>query len=119
MTRYSTNTNVLFSMLDMTARLLYLEPNWDSYGAPPISKAAISEALRYLLTAPEERLGPAYAMPRNDGGVVLEWRLRTGTLELVFTAVNTVEASWLTTEDVEVEVAGEATWELLTKVLDG
>ena len=51
---------------DWEAELRALAPGWDSYGAVPITEAAIT-AVKAFLT-----------VPRNDGGIDLEVHLATG-----------------------------------------
>jgi hypothetical protein len=66
-----------FTRLDELAEL---GPNWDSYGADPVTQRAISAA-RQLLVDIVDRLGttaletalPYNIAPLNDGGIQLEW----------------------------------------------
>src|SRR4051812_28941151 len=54
-----------------------LEPDWDSYGALPVSQHALAAAGQ-IIKRVIERLGvagvPHDIMPIADGGVALEWR---------------------------------------------
>jgi hypothetical protein len=67
-----------------------LHANWDSYGAPSITKSAIKAAkglLNTLVNAQAQRLGdavrPYSLVPLASGGIQLTWRsLRTGELEV-------------------------------------
>lgn len=45
-----------------------LEPNWDSYGAPPVDERAINKALKLI----DLLEGPWSAVPCVDGNVQLE-----------------------------------------------
>jgi hypothetical protein len=59
-------------------KLLALKDNWDSYGAPMISKRAVDAALQLrnvLATAPS-------FVPMSDGGVQLEWHSQGFDVEL-------------------------------------
>lgn len=50
-----------------------LEDDWDSYGAPPIDKAAIERALKVVAAAESGGIPAPYAFPTTRGGVSLEW----------------------------------------------
>src|SRR4051812_24950101 len=73
--------SISLGMLDATrARLVelrLLRPDWDSYGALPVSEEAVTAAERMIRTA-TERVGivgvPHDIMPIADGGIALEWR---------------------------------------------
>lgn len=77
------------SKLDELARL---EPDWDSYGAQRISAIAINQANRLLLDAtrhylelgyPEvSRVKPWFIAPLADGGIQIEWRSDSGSMEV-------------------------------------
>jgi hypothetical protein len=60
-----------------------LQPGWDSYGAPPISEAAIQSAQAFL-----SRMD---ITPCSDGGVQLEWHTYGFDLEVEFHPNGTVE----------------------------
>lgn len=51
-------------------KIAALEPNWDSYGALPISPQAVAEARRLLSYWPGDHPWP---VPRTDGTVALEF----------------------------------------------
>ncbi|MBI2940711.1 MAG: hypothetical protein HYY04_09775 [Chloroflexi bacterium] len=66
-----------------------LEPDWDSYGAAPISGKAISTARRLMTVVAEqfgdllgERVRPYAVAPVADGGVYVEWRGPGGQLQV-------------------------------------
>lgn len=44
-----------------------LEKDWNSYGAPPISAAAIETASKWL--------DHVFVGPMNDGGIQIEWHM--------------------------------------------
>jgi hypothetical protein len=50
-----------------------LEPNWDSYGAKPITTIAMLSAQQLILKAPSQ---PYAVAPVANGGVYAEWRLK-------------------------------------------
>ena len=75
--------------LERLARLSRLEPDWDSYGALPMARLAPDVARTFVLTSIDrfadgapDRAVPYTAMPIADGGVSLEWRGPTSSLEL-------------------------------------
>ena len=51
--------------------LLFLPPNWDSYGAPPIEKRTVITALETLKFFPNTPR--PWTVPTVHGGVRLEW----------------------------------------------
>lgn len=57
----------LYSLLSLR------EPNWDSYGALPISETAVDRAARVIQALLEDNLPAPYIFPLTDGGVRLEW----------------------------------------------
>jgi len=70
-------------------QLTALEPNWDSYGAAPVSEGAILAAHEFLSFMSERLLGavdlqisPYTVAPLSDGGVQFEWRGHRSALEL-------------------------------------
>jgi len=90
------HTNALASFSPATLRPTFeqlshiakLEPDWDSYGADPPSAAVIGEAAR-LIVAVMERFSPMagesarpWAVAPFSGGVQVEWRTKTGALEV-------------------------------------
>ncbi len=71
------------------AQLTQLEPDWDSYGAAPVSDGAIAAAHEFLslmsgqlLRAFAEHISPYTVAPLADGGIQIEWRGRRSALEL-------------------------------------
>lgn len=70
-------------------QLTKLGPNWDSYGASPVSEVAILRSNRLLeefLLSFADLVGasvrPYAVAPLSNGGVQLEWRGPTGFLEV-------------------------------------
>lgn len=71
------------------AQISRLEADWDSYGAEPPSTTAVSRAIALLESVEEslagllgEQIRPYAIAPVADGGVQLEWRGLTKTLEV-------------------------------------
>jgi hypothetical protein len=76
--------------IDRLMRLGDLEPDWDSYGAEPISAAAIARASD-LVRAVEARFedgaaAPTGIAPMANGGVQITWREAHGDLEVEVSA---------------------------------
>ena len=62
---------MMFDKFQRLDSFLKLEINWDSYGAPAISRKALLAAqniMFYLLTD-----APSFVAPTSHGGVTLEW----------------------------------------------
>ncbi len=71
------------------AELADLGPDWDSYGAEPLTAKALIEAVRLttrmaerFASAAEQRALPWMVAPLADGGVQIEWRGASGALEV-------------------------------------
>ncbi len=71
------------------AKLARLEPNWDSYGAAPVTTVALATAYNLVVTFEEEFVGavgahslPWAIAPLADGGLQVEWRGPGGAIEL-------------------------------------
>jgi hypothetical protein len=68
------------TVLDHLIEFARLAPDWDSYGAEPISSHAIGLASRLLLDIDRQIIAlagaypPPFAAPLSDGGVQLEWK---------------------------------------------
>jgi hypothetical protein len=99
MAQVTTRSDEFASILELMAatnsrlnELARLEPDWDSYGAKPISGVAISLANRLLLDVarrslelghePATRMRPWYIAPLADGGLQIEWRSDAGAIEV-------------------------------------
>ena len=64
------------------AGLLYLAPNWDSYGARPIDQVHVFAALDLLVLVMQGDTPAPTVVPTNRGGVQLEWHTRGIDLEI-------------------------------------
>jgi hypothetical protein len=80
---------VLLPTLKRLAQLEALEPDWDTYGALPMTGTALAFAdatVRKVVdlygAALGERVAPYTVMPIADGGVSIEWRGPSANLEL-------------------------------------
>jgi hypothetical protein len=80
---------VLHPALQRLDELSKLERDWDSYGALPLTSTALARADATMrktvdLLGPTlgERVAPYTLMPIADGGVSIEWRGPSETLEL-------------------------------------
>jgi hypothetical protein len=76
--RRAARMNWLKSAMERLDRLAELGPDWDSYGAGPITAEAIATGRRIVsllslvsLVAPD--LSEPFVCPCNDGGLQLEW----------------------------------------------
>lgn len=80
---------MLRPVLQVLDELERLDPNWDSYGAEPVSRVAVARA-RALVQTVAEQLGgasgevarPAGVSPLVDGGVQVEWSGPQGRIEV-------------------------------------
>lgn len=80
---------VLRPTLKRLAQLEALEPDWDTYGALPLTSTALARADALVRKVVElygdargERVAPYTVMPIADGGVSVEWRGPSADLEL-------------------------------------
>jgi hypothetical protein len=64
-----------------------MEPNWDSYGAKPISKDCISKAIE-LLDKMDKDVPPPFVAPLPSGGIQFEWETESGYMEIVINCFN-------------------------------
>ncbi|HTA98830.1 MAG TPA: hypothetical protein VK730_14455 [Solirubrobacteraceae bacterium] len=62
-------------------RLVDLEPNWDSYGALPPSRAALRHAWALASMLVEHGLPIPQVFPTRSGGIQLEWHVTHASLE--------------------------------------
>lgn len=62
--------------------LLWLEPNWDSFGALPVERRAVEQALAILFGTMQKTTPPPIAVPTSSGGIQLEWHLGGIDLEV-------------------------------------
>lgn len=61
------------STLRSVEKLLALEANWDSYGAPRVDRGALNNALQLLYWAASSRTPAPALVPMGNGGVQIEW----------------------------------------------
>ena len=80
---------VLRPTLKRLAQLEALEPDWDTYGALPLTSTALARADALVRKVVElygdargGRAAPYTVMPIADGGVSVEWRGPSADLEL-------------------------------------
>jgi hypothetical protein len=80
---------VLHASLQRLDELSKLERDWDTYGALPLTSTALAQADAAMRKAVDrfgsmfgERVAPYTIMPIADGGVSVEWRGPSATLEL-------------------------------------
>ncbi len=75
----------LESCLSLLTEYIGLPPNWDSYGARPITPGAVERA-RHLLSLLFDTFNkaglPDTVVPIADGGIQFEWSLAGSTLEV-------------------------------------
>jgi hypothetical protein len=76
-------------ILERLTQLAQLEPDWDSYGALPVSAVAFVKACQLLIDVKYslsplvgEGILPSDAAPIADGSLQLEWRGPHGKLEV-------------------------------------
>ena len=88
-TRPGASSAALQRAFERLGELTRLGPNWDSYGAEPISPQAIALARQFLTAVAErfaawagDRVHPYVIVPLANGGVQLEWRGPGGDLEV-------------------------------------
>jgi hypothetical protein len=81
-----------------------LRPGWDSYSAPPPSKAAIERLAEILQTVVQDAtvsdiLANIHIGPSLDGGALLAWKNRGRTLEIEIDPSGNIEVSRLPDDD--------------------
>jgi hypothetical protein len=64
--------------------LLDLPPNWDTYGARPISDLAAEDARLLILQLLDQGVAPPVLVPLPDGGVSVEWHRPSRELAIEF-----------------------------------
>ena len=70
-------TEVIDSIIDAFRK--HQKPNWDGYGAAPLSETACAEAVLFLKKLPMSIPAPE-VVPNPDGDISLEWYLRKRVL---------------------------------------
>ena len=58
------------------------QPNWDTYGAEPLSDSALSISRQILAKLPPAVLAHAQSVPTVTGGVQIEWHAGGGDFEI-------------------------------------
>lgn len=87
---------------DTLRELSRLQPNWDSYGASPPTRLAITLA-KHLLTETNNILGqyaghrvqPELIVPLADGGVQIEWSSHMGELDIQVSPTGALGYLWI------------------------
>lgn len=74
----------LSSVFSEMTRLLHLDENWDSYGAPRPDPASVRRALELACEVMTESTPPPSVVPTSRGCVQLEWHTRGIDLEVEF-----------------------------------
>jgi len=64
------------------ARLLELDPNWDSYGAPPVDSGHAEAILNLLAEILDDNAPSPSVVPTSAGGVQAEWHMAGIDLEI-------------------------------------
>lgn len=77
---------------DRLSKLLYLRPDWDSYGAQPIQAKAADQAVTLLLGVMNDRSPTPSVVPTSAGGVQLEWHVQEIDLEIEINPAGNVTA---------------------------
>lgn len=77
----------LWHCMDALKRLTMLPPNWDSYGAKPVTRATAKRALPTLANVVSNRIPLPAIVPMHQGGLQLEWHSDRADIELVFPSV--------------------------------
>lgn len=72
----------LIHVLKSFGYLLNLPPNWDSYGALPISRRCVEYAIRILIQVMGNRTPAPSVVPTVSGGVQAEWHINGIDLEI-------------------------------------
>ena len=82
-------TDTYAELVRRIEELSRLEANWDSYGAPPLSRKAVATAqglLRKVMANLGSTVGegarPFAIAPMRDGGIQVEWRTARRKIEL-------------------------------------
>jgi predicted DNA-binding antitoxin AbrB/MazE fold protein len=63
-------------------RLASLAPDWDGYGAPPLDRAILEAARRFISQVPWQPAGRPLVVPLSSGALQFEWHQGEKILEL-------------------------------------
>lgn len=81
-TPYVGTAHWLKDALNGLIRLSNYAANWDGYGSPPLTIAAVNEGRRLILNAARSRSLPPAIRPVPGGGLQLEWAAGGRELEV-------------------------------------
>jgi hypothetical protein len=87
--------------LEIFADLLGLPDDWNSYGAQPVTRAAVATAVKLLAEVLASDALPPQVVPTSAGGVQLEWHEGGVDLEVCVRPTGTVQVLF---EDLASEV---------------
>ncbi|MYB37151.1 MAG: hypothetical protein F4Y26_07165 [Gammaproteobacteria bacterium] len=76
------------------AEIAALQEDWDSYGAPPISRARIEAVGDLIQTVADGRAPPPTLVPTPDGSIQLEWHSHGVELEVQMLSESEMEVSF-------------------------
>lgn len=88
---YTTASDWFLTSLGAVAQLSKLPADWDSYGSPPVTPEARSQALRVLTLLESEASAIPQIGPVPGGGLQMEWSKGHRALELEVHPDGTVE----------------------------
>jgi hypothetical protein len=63
-------------------RLATLEPNWDSYGAPPVDRKILQAARQFISRLESHTVVEPRVVPLSSGAIQFEWHKGQRILEL-------------------------------------
>lgn len=105
------------SVIKQVVDVLTLPPNWNSYGAPTIDRAAAQNAVNFLVTRMHASTPAPSIVPLSSGGIQLEWHRRGIDLEVVFELREPPFFSYQTENNEEGDCPVDADRELLSALL--
>jgi hypothetical protein len=95
-----------FAVSSGVLALMDLGEDWDSYGAPPLDRAAAKHALELLLTISDRETPPPAVVPVPNGSIQIEWHCRGMDLELEVSGSGAVQCFF---EDADTTTEWDAT----------
>ena len=84
----------LGSAAEQLARIAALQEDWDSYGAPPISRARIVAACDLIQAVADDRAPAPTLVPTPEGSIQLEWHSHGIELEVLMLSDTEMEVSF-------------------------